>query len=76
MSDPKQSLDQVMQDLESQGVTMENYKDKDGLGDLVEQTLSKFGITEDKVQEWFGIKGCGCQKRKKFLNSVLSFLKK
>lgn len=76
MSEIKDSLDKVITDLESQGITTDSYQNVEGLGDKVEQTLSKFGITENRVTEWFGISGCGCQKRKQFLNSVLSFLKK
>lgn len=75
-NEAKQSLQKVMEDLESQGINMQNYQEVEGLGDKIENTLSKYGITEERVESWFGIKGCGCQKIKKFLNSVLGGLKK
>ena len=55
-----------------------NYqKNTGGLGDLISNVLSKLGITEETVNRWLGIQaGCGCNKRKKFLNTILPFRKK
>ena len=48
-----------------------------GLGDLISNVLSKLGITEETVKRWLGIQaGCGCDKRKKFLNTILPLRKK
>ena len=48
-----------------------------GLGDLISNVLAKLGITEKTVNRWLGIQeGCGCDKRKKFLNTILPFRKK
>ena len=38
--------------------------------------MSKLGVTEEKIQKWSNIGGCGCGARKKFLNQILSFRKK
>ena len=63
--------------MEKQGVTVENYtKQTEGLGDLVGGVLSKLGISEERIKQWSGLGGCGCDKRKKFLNTILPFRKK
>jgi hypothetical protein len=43
-----------------------------GLGDTIERVLNKMGITSEKIQRAFNVdsEGCGCGKRKKFLNSL------
>ena len=70
-------LDTIIQNLEEEGITLDNYKDQqEGLGDVIENTLSKFGITEETIEKWGGIGGCGCQKRKQFLNKIFPFRKK
>jgi ABC-type phosphate transport system ATPase subunit len=71
MSDAKQELQQVVDELKKEGVDLSNYEQKDGLGDIVESVLGKMGITEDKVQTFMGIGGCGCQEVKKFLNKII-----
>ena len=49
-------MDKVIEDLEKQGVNqishIANYK-QIGLGDVVENTLKKFGVTEDRFKKWF-----------------------
>ena len=73
----KSEIDQVMKEVEKEGVTLKNYtENKEGLGDLVGNVLSKLGFTEENVQKWSGIGGCGCEQRKKFLNKILPFRKK
>ena len=76
--DTQQSkLDEVVAALEQEGVNLENYQEKKaGLGDVIGNIFSKLGVTEDTVQKWSGIGGCGCQKRKKFLNKIIPFRKK
>lgn len=70
----KKELDPVIADLETQGVSLNDTENsKAGLGDLVEATLSKFGVTQERFQEWMGLQGCGCEARKKWLNSLISW---
>lgn len=38
------------------------------LGDVLETTLSVFGITKERVQRWTRTHDCGCQKRQRWLN--------
>ena len=70
-------LDQVVTALEQEGVSLENYQEKkEGLGDVIGNIFTKLGVTEETVEKWSGIGGCGCQKRKKFLNKIIPFRKK
>ena len=73
----KAEMDTVIKDLEAKGVKF-NTKEEDmtGLGDVVEATLQKFGITEERFKAWFGLQECNCTKRKKFLNNLFSWKKK
>ena len=74
MSNIKQEMDQVIQELESKGI---NHKTTEqqvrGLGDVVESTLQKFGVTEEKFKNWFGLQECNCTKRKKYLNNLFNW---
>ena len=72
----KHELDNVIFNLEQQGVTHHNYEEVVGLGDMVESTLKRLGITEERFKSWFNLKECNCSKRKKWLNNVLSWRKK
>ena len=75
----RQQLEQVVDNIKEAGVTSENYQENtEGLGDLISNALSKVGVTEEIVKKWSGTQegGCGCDKRKKFLNAILSFRKK
>lgn len=77
MSDHQEQLDSVVEELEKQGINLENYEEKsNGLGDVIGNVFTKLGITEETVEKWSGIGGCGCQKRKKFLNKIIPFRKK
>lgn len=68
-------IDEVIKDLETQNISLETSETV-GLGDLVENALLKFGVTEEKFKSWFNLKECGCSKRKKYLNKLLSWKKK
>lgn len=68
-------IDDVIADLRSQGITRAPGIDRTGMGDVIEATLNKFGITEEKFKEWFKLKECGCEERKQWLNSVFSWHK-
>ncbi len=79
MEDVKQKLDEVVKHLEEvEDIKLENFqhKDPEGLGDTLERVFAKFGITEDFISKAAGIGGCGCQKRKKFLNTIFPYRNK
>ena len=67
-------IDDVIQALEAQNISLETSETV-GLGDLVENVLTKFGITEEKFKSWLNLKECGCSRRKKYLNKLLSWKK-
>ena len=70
----KTEMNQVIDDLEKKGVDVNShFSNMKGLGDLVEETLQKFGITEERFKAWFGLKECGCSKRKKWLNGIFKW---
>ena len=52
----RKEIDEVIKDLEKQDVYKDSYLDDGnvGLGDVVENTLNKFGITESRFKKWFG----------------------
>jgi len=72
-------LDEAIDNLEKEeDVNLKNYnaKDPEGLGDSLERVFSKFGINEEFIGKAMGIGGCGCQKRKRFLNKIFPYRKK
>ena len=71
----RQQLDEVISEVEQAGVDVNNEEGHEGLGDLLGSVFSKLGITDEAVEKWAGIGGCGCDKRKKFLNKILPFRK-
>ena len=50
-----------------------NYKRE--LGDIIEQALTKIGITKERVEEWLG-GPCGCEERKEMLNRLSRWAKR
>jgi len=70
-------LKEVVDKLKEEGIDLEqDVSAVEGVGDIVQSTLSKLGITEDVINKWSGLKGgCGCGKRHKFLNKILPFNK-
>jgi hypothetical protein len=76
--DIKKEIDQAIANLEINGVNPSNADDFDkvGLGDMVEGTLKRMGITEERFKSWFNLKECKCSKRKAWLNKVFSWRKK
>jgi hypothetical protein len=77
-NDMREEMNQVIADLQKQGIDVNAHLDggnaeRIGLGDVVERTLQKFGITEDRFKQWFGLKECGCSKRKKWLNGLFNW---
>jgi len=76
MSDVRQEMDQVITELERKGVNFDTPIQElqtRGLGDVVEGALNKFGITQERYKEWFGLQECNCTKRKKYLNNLFSW---
>ena len=75
MSDVRQEIDNVIKELEGRGVNVNSHmmQDTKGLGDVVEDVLKTFGITEERFKQWFGLKECGCSRRKKWLNGLFSW---
>lgn len=74
MSNIRQEMDKVIQELESKGVSYNSTEQQVvGLGDVVESTLQKFGITEERFKNWFGLQECNCSKRKKYLNNLFNW---
>jgi hypothetical protein len=75
MSDIRQEMDQVISELEKRGINMNSHIDSNvtGLGDVVENVLKSFGITEERFKSWFNLKECGCSRRKAWLNRIFSW---
>ena len=74
MSDVRPEINKVIEELESRGIDVNSHmKDTKGLGDVVEDVLTKFGITQERFKKWFNLKECGCTKRKKWLNGLFSW---
>jgi hypothetical protein len=74
MDDVRPEMDQVINELKSKGLDPnQNPQLTKGLGDVVESTLTKFGITQERYKQWFGLQECNCTERKKWLNGLLSW---
>ncbi len=76
MNDVRPELDRIIQELESKGIDpniSQEELQKRGLGDVVESTLTKLGITQERYKSFFGLQECNCTKRKKWLNGFLSW---
>ncbi len=72
--DIRKEMNDVINELENRGVDVNAHMgDTTGLGDVLEDVLRNFGITEDKFKYWFGLKECNCSKRKKWLNGLFSW---
>lgn len=74
--DIRTEMNQVIKELENRGVGVNSHMNQEkvqGLGDVVEDVLTKFGITEERFKKWFGLKECGCSKRKKWLNGLFNW---
>lgn len=74
MNNIKSEISEVVSELEKRGIDVNDHlRNKVGLGDVVEDVLKTFGITEERFMQWFGLKECGCSKRKKWLNGLFSW---
>ena len=70
----EKQFDQVVDALEKDGITPQDSIQDIKIGTKVASVLNTFGVTPEAVQSWLGIEECGCKKRQKFLNGVLSFM--
>ncbi len=75
MSNEEEKLNQVVEALEQDGFLPQDSIKDIQIGSKVAKILNAFGVTPQRVQNWLGIEECGCKKRQKFLNGVLSFMK-
>ena len=75
MSDIRKEMDEVIKELETKGLNKDSHTESDvvGLGDVVEEVLTRFGITQERFKEWFNLQECGCSKRKAWLNNLFSW---
>ena len=72
------TFDEAVEELKEEGVSLKEIRDStsEGLGDTVENVLSKFGITKKLLENVAGIKGCRCEERKEWLNKIFPYSKK
>ena len=75
MSNEEEKLNQVVEALEQEGINAKDSIKDINIGNKVAKVLNTCGVTPERVQNWLGIEECGCKKRQKFLNGVLSFMK-
>ena len=74
----QRQLDKVLAKVEEEGIDLDSSEQESkGLGDKINSILSSFGVTEETLNKWSGLKGgCGCNKRQKFLNKIFPSNKK
>ena len=73
----KEEMTPVIEELKKNGIAHNSKESEiEGLGDVLEATLTKFGVTEERFKYWFNLKECNCKERKKWLNNLFSWKKK
>jgi hypothetical protein len=77
----EQLADRVMHEFKADGVDeyVDSHADeRKGLGDTIEKVLNSLGVTPKNIERIFGVDsgGCGCGKRKKFLNRLFPHFNK
>ena len=73
----RMEMQPVMDELKRQGISHNTTEvEMTGLGDVVEATLEKFGVTQERFKSWFGLQECRCTERKKWLNNLFSWERK
>lgn len=67
-----QQLDKVIEEIKKNDINPDNviHKEPKGVGDVISNVFSYFGITDEWLSKFTGMAGCGCQERKKFLNNI------
>jgi len=76
--DVKAKIDEVVEHLEKEeDVRLDNFhlKDSEGLGDTLQKVFARFGLTEEGIKEATGMRWCGCNKRRQFLNRIFPYRK-
>lgn len=73
----EKEIEPVIEELIEKGISF-NSKEHEiaGLGDVIEATLQKFGITEERFKQFFNLEECHCTERKKWLNNLFSWYRK
>ena len=74
--DERHEINKVINELEKEGVSLDNIDEMTGLGDVVEGVLIKFVVTEERFKKWFNLRECNCSKRKQWLNKIFSWRKR
>ena len=74
--DERHEINKVINELEKEGVSLDNIDEMTGLGDVVEGVLIKFGVSEERFKKWFNLRECNCSKRKQWLNKIFSWRKR
>ena len=74
--DERHEINKVINELEKEGVSLDNIDEMTGLGDVVEGVRIKFGVTEERFKKWFNLRECNCSKRKQWLNKIFSWRKR
>jgi predicted flap endonuclease-1-like 5' DNA nuclease len=72
----RENLDPVIKELENRGIKHNDDYDIRGIGDVVEDVLTAFGITEEKFKAFWNLQECECTNRKKFLNGIFHWRRK
>ena len=69
--------DHFIIEMEKRGIDAGRMDERSkGLGDTIERVLGKLGVSGSRFERLFGIGGCGCDKRKQFLNKIFPYFKK
>ena len=74
-------IDKLIQELKEQGIDHRDHETDDqdkktGLGDVIEASLTKLGITQETFRSMLGLRECSCTERKRWLNNILSWKKR
>jgi len=77
MSDIRREIENVIGELEKIGVTPNSHmiNNVPNLKEVIDNTLTSSGITQERFLEWFSLKECNCTKRKAWLNSIFRWKK-
>ena len=71
----KTQVTRAIAELKKEGIDLdaEGIEVSKGLGDTISKVLSKLGITTDVMKKVSGLQGCGCDKRKEWLNKIFGY---
>jgi|TARA_R110000744_G_scaffold221980_1_gene340953 hypothetical protein len=75
LSMAKTQVTRAIAELKKEGIDLdaEGIEVSKGLGDTISKVLSKLGITTDVMKKVSGLQGCGCDKRKEWLNKIFGY---